>query len=128
MKELSLKPSAKIALKRNVLKMYEVEKTDVVYLKDDAEFEIELFNPLQESVLAKIKINGKFINNGGLIINPGQRIFLERYLDDNKKFKFSTYKVENNNPDVDYAIALNGFVEVFFYKEIAYVQTINAPY
>jgi len=125
MKELNSKPSAKIALKRNVLKMYEVDKVDTIYLKDKAEFEIELFNPLQVSVLAKIELNGKLINGGGLIINPGQRIFLERYLDDNKKFKFSTYKVENNNLDVDYAISLNGIVKVSFYLETEYQPICN---
>jgi len=56
-----------------------------VYLKNGEEFEIELFNPSQSTVLSKIKINGNYLSGGGIVIKPGQRVFLERYLDDAKK-------------------------------------------
>ena len=77
-KELNEKPSAKIALKKNVLKVYDVENIKAVFLKDGSEFEIELFNPLQVTVLAKIKLNGEWINGGGLILKPGQRVFFRK--------------------------------------------------
>lgn len=130
MKELNEMPSAKIALKRNVVKTYEVDGVKSVFLKDGSEFEIELFNPTQRVILAKIKLNGEFINGGGLILNPGKRVFLERYLDNDVKFKYSTYKVENNNPVVDYAIKNNGLVEILFYYNIgnSSVTTYTSPY
>lgn len=86
-------------------------------MADSTEFEIELFNPLQETIMAKIFLNGK-TEKDGIVLYPGQRIFLERYLDSNKKFKFITYKVEaDNDIDVENAIASNGLVKVEFYRE-----------
>ena len=45
-----------------------------VYLKDGSEFEVELYNPSKKTVLSKIKINGEFINGGGIILRPGERV------------------------------------------------------
>ncbi len=92
------------------------QHTDTVYLNNGDEFEIELFNPTQNKVLAKIEMNGKSIGNG-IILRPGERIFLERYLDEAKKFLFETYVVNGNNEEVKQAIANNGDVVVKFYNE-----------
>ena len=83
------------------------QHTDTVYLKNGDEFEIELFNPKQNKVLAKIELNGKSIGSG-IILRPGERVFLERYLDVAKKFLFETYVVNGNNDEVKNAIANNG--------------------
>ena len=87
-----------------------------VYLKDGSEFEIELYNPSRNTVLSKIKINGEFIAGGGIILRPGERVFLERYLDIPNKFKFETYTVDSTNETMN-AIANNGDVEILFYDE-----------
>jgi hypothetical protein len=110
------------------------QHVDTVYLKNGDEFEIELFNPTQNKVLAKIEMNGNFIGNG-IILRPGERIFLERYLDEAKKFLFETYVVNGNNEEVKQAIANNGDVVVKFYNEMTPPQylsgsstlTINNP-
>lgn len=91
--------------------------TDTVYLKNGDEFEIELFNPTHNKVLAKIEMNGKSIGNG-IILRPGERIFLERYIDEAKKFLFETYHVNGDDKEVKRAIANNGDVVVRFYNEI----------
>jgi len=88
-----------------------------VYLDDKQEFEIEIFNPLQTHVLSKIKLNGEYINGGGIVLRPGERVFLERFLDTNNKFVFNTYNVDNS-PAALNAISNNGKVSVEFYKEI----------
>lgn len=88
-----------------------------VYLPNSSEFELELYNPTSKTVLAKIKLNGTHISGGGIIVKPGQRIFLERYLDDARKFKFETYEVEANSAEVKQAISNNGDVTVEFYNE-----------
>jgi len=116
MKRVELKPTAKVSVSKSVLKKYKVDNQDVYFLKDGTEFEIELFNPLQETVLCNIIFNGKKSNNEGLVLEPGQRIFLERYLDTNDKFLFNTYEVEDND-EVRFAIAENGLVRVTFHKE-----------
>lgn len=97
-------------------------KKGKVYLQDKEEFVIELFNPLQDCVLADIKLNGKSISQTGLVLNPGQRFYLDCFIDDKKKFIFNTYEVEDTT-EVANAIAKNGLLEVFFYKET--VVTLN---
>jgi hypothetical protein len=91
-------------------------KSGKVFLEDKEEFEIELFNPLTVSVLADIKLNGQSISKTGLVVKPGQRIYLDCFIDDKKKFKFSTYEIENSGQALD-ATQNNGLLEVFFYKE-----------
>ena len=87
-------PSAYITRKKSRLKIYNGHN---VFLNDGDNFEFELHNPKQKSVLAKIKLNGEYISTSGIIIRPGQRVFLERFLDSNNKFEFSTYKVKDND-------------------------------
>jgi hypothetical protein len=89
---------------------------DTVYLNNGDEFEIELFNPTHNKVLAKIEMNGNSIGNG-IILRPGERVFLERYLDEAKKFLFETYVVNGNNKEVQDAIENNGDVVIKFYNE-----------
>jgi hypothetical protein len=88
-----------------------------VYLSDGDEYEIELFNPTQEVLLAKIKIDGDYIAGGGIVLRRGERVFLERFLDSPNKFKYSTYVVNGNNTEVQDAIRNNGYVEIEFYSE-----------
>lgn len=88
-----------------------------VYLNNGDEFEVELFNPTKTTVLSKIKINGTYISGGGIVLKPGQRVFLERYLDESRKFKFDTYEVETNSREVMEAIQNNGDVIIEFYNE-----------
>ena len=91
-------------------------KNGKVYLKDKEEFQIELFNPLTDCVLADIKLNGNTISQSGLVIRPGERFYLDCFVDDNKKFVFNTYEVEDNQ-STKIAISKNEMLEVFFYKE-----------
>lgn len=93
-----------------------IKKDNKVYLKDGQNFEIELFNPLKESVLSEIKVNGKSVSSTGLVLRPGERFYLDCFIDDKKKFVFKTYMVENTN-EVKEAISNNGLIEIFFYKE-----------
>lgn len=112
---------AKIAIDRSLLKEYKTrEDSRVVYMNDGDEFQIQLFNPEQFTIGAEIYINGKKISNRILAIYPGQRCWLERYLDENVKFKFATYNVDDPDEDssVAKAIANNGKIEVRFYKEM----------
>jgi len=91
-------------------------KNGKVFLNDGDEFEIELFNPLTVSVLADIKLNGQSISKTGLVVKPGQRVYLDCFIDDRKKFKFSTYEIESSLESIN-ATSNNGVLEVFFYKE-----------
>jgi len=106
-------PVVFITQNRQRIKQYDKE---IVFLKNGEEFELELFNPTQEKVLAEIYLNGIKMDSG-IVLRPGERVFLERYLDEARKFVFDTYEVDGNDPNVDKAIEKNGLVEVEFYKE-----------
>jgi len=106
-------PTAAITMNRNRVKTY----GHSVYMKNGANFEIELFNPLSSKILAVVKLDGKLISSNGIVINPGQRVFLERWIDEAKKFVFSTYEIENTEISKK-AILNNGKVEISFYEEV----------
>lgn len=106
-------PEAHISFKKGRLG---VKNGNEIYLAPGTEFEIELFNPKTVNVLAKISINGAELSSG-IVLKPGQRVFLERYTDVQKKFKFETYEVDANDSAAMAAIASNGLVSVSFYDE-----------
>jgi hypothetical protein len=107
------KPTAHITKKKSRLKVY---NGHVVFLNDKDNFEFEIHNPKQKSVLCKIKLNGEYISTSGVVLRPGQRVFLERFLDTNNKFEFSTYNVKDTSENRS-AIDLNGDVQIEFYDE-----------
>lgn len=110
-------PTANIAINKSRVKMYDKKSdTPVFYLTKGQEFQIELFNPTKDNILAKIFLNNKVITQGGLVLRPGERVFLDRYIDVAKKFKFDTYEVSNTE-EVRKAIEDNGDFKVEFYKE-----------
>lgn len=111
------KPQAWIAVSSNRQKVYDVSTgAEKVYLEDGQEFQIELYNPTQISYVAKIYINGQSISTSGLVLKPGQRYFLDRFIDENKKLIFSTYDVENTKGAKE-AIVKNGNLKVDFHAE-----------
>lgn len=93
--------------------------TDTVYLNSGDEYELELFNPNSIKVLAKVSIDGEYISTRGIIVNPGQRVILERYIDTPDKFKYTTYEVSGKSDVVENAIRNNGVVTVDFHAKSA---------
>jgi len=110
-------PTAHIAVNKSRIKLYNnTGDMPTYYLQKGQEFSIELFNPTTDVILAKIILNGNPISQGGLVLNPGQRVFLDRYLDIAKKFLFDTYEVSSSE-EVKKAIEKNGDFKVEFYRE-----------
>lgn len=117
----------KLAVNKSILKEYQTAKSNrTVYLKNGTEFQLQLFNPLTFTICADIYINDEKIPNS-LVIKPGQRVWLERYLDRAKKFLYETYEVENGNAAVEAAIKNNGLIQVKFYKEDINKNTYKSP-
>lgn len=117
------KPEAYICKQKQRIKQHNVEKhfsgnstQGKVYLKDGDNFEIELFNPTQEKILAEIELNGKRTGSG-IVLRPGERVFLERHIDDQKKLVFDTYDVNSSDKAAMNAIEKNGKVKILFKKE-----------
>lgn len=113
----SAEPSAFITVRKQRQK----QNGKNVYLHDRMEFEIELHNPTNDSILAKISLNGNRISNSGVVLKPGQRIFLERYLDEDRKFLFETYEVSDTKTN-QRAIENNGLVIVEFFTKISFIN------
>jgi len=110
-------PTANLAINKSRIKSYSnSSEVPTYYLQKGQEFQIELFNPTKDNIMAKISLNGKPIAQGGLVLKPGQRVFLDRYIDVAKKFLFDTYEVENSS-EARKAIEDNGDFRVEFYKE-----------
>lgn len=111
------KKMAQIAINKSLLKEYSTnEDSRIVYMDNNDEFQIQLFNPEQFTVGVTFTFNGKDMD-GMLVLKPGERVWLERYLDNHVKFKFSTYEVDDNDVQVKHAIANNGNIAIKFYKE-----------
>lgn len=107
---------AKLAINKSLLKEYSNSSNErIVYMKDNTEFQIQLFNPYSYIIGAKFKFNNKEIKNT-LVLRPGERIWLDRYLDDKSKLLFSTYQV-NDSAEVKKAIENNGNIVIEFYEE-----------
>lgn len=109
---------AKLAMNKSLLKEFHNNENDrIVYLKDGDEFQIQIFNPYQYVIGVSFTFNSDNVDNSRLLVlKPGERVWLDRYLNENKKLKFSTYNVNNSN-DVKKAIEKNGIVNMYFYKE-----------
>ena len=112
----------KIAMNKSLLKEYYVNGKRAVYLNDGDEFQIQIINPYPFKIGVSIKFNNSSSSVRKLIINPGERVWLERYLDDNKKLRFNSYWVDKDNPIVEKAITDNGKISIEFYKE-----SVNFP-
>ena len=105
-------PQAFITKRKQRVKQFEGQ----VYLNDGDEYEIEIFNSQPNYILAKIKVDNQYLTGGGIVLRPGERVFLERFLDSNNKFVFRTYEVGKEAVNLG-SIDNNGYVEVEFYSE-----------
>jgi len=114
MKKNELSPEAYIAIGKNRQKVY---GENTVYLENKKEFEFEFYNPTTFNVRANIYINGNSISNRGMVLRPGVRGWLDRYIDENRKFLFETYVVDGASAEVRQAIANNGNIKIEFFKE-----------
>ena len=118
------KQVAKLAINKSLLKEYSnSEYSRIVYMKDNSEFQIQLFNPNSYTYGAEIFINGTSLNNK-VIVRPGERVWIERFFDSPNKFKFNTYEVSNSK-EAKKAIEYNGEIMIKFYKEKVQASNIN---
>lgn len=114
---------AKLAINKSLLKEYSnSEYSRIVYMRDNSEFQIQIFNPYTYTIGANISIDDKSLGNT-LIIKPGERVWLERYFSEARKFLFTTYEVNGNSSEVKNAIRKNGEIKIEFFKEKEKIYT-----
>lgn len=111
--------NAKISKRKSLLKEYKTQNGTLrtVYLNDSDEFEIMLFNPKDTVIAAEVSINGEVFSRK-IVIHPGERIWLDRFIDIPEKMIFKAYLKEDNlygRP------AENGLIQVSFYDKLQYI-------
>jgi len=122
-------PKSFIAVKNNRVKSYEHEGENRIYLEDGTEFELEFHNDSDDYVKADITING-IKQSSALVLRPHQRFYLDRFMDEQKKFKFNTFMTGNDDIEkLKEIIEKNGRIKVEFYQELKpyfpYTYTTN---
>ena len=105
-------PTAHITVKKQRVK----QNGKNVYLDNNTEFELELYNPTDTKLKATIEFDGNLLSTSGIVLRPGERIFLDRYLDVDRKFLYETYEVKDTEQNRE-AIDNNGLVKVRFYQK-----------
>jgi len=107
-------PDVFLTINKNRLRIY---NGNSIFLKHNDEFEVEFNNTTRFKWLAKIKLNGEWVSNAGLVLRPGEHVFLDTpNLDsrDKHRFQFETYSIESGR---SHLVQDNGLVEIFFYKK-----------
>jgi len=92
-------------------------KDNTIYLNDGNEFQIRLFNPLREKIGVQIGLNGEN-STSYLVLNPGEDVTIDRFIDTQKKMLFETYNYDSSNSAAQNAVAKNGIVTIKFFKEV----------
>jgi hypothetical protein len=92
-------PIIKLCIGKNELK--EFSKNDggnvsFVYLKNDTNFSIELFNPLKEEIMIRLYIGNFVQNSNTFYLKPFERIFVN-HLPNFQKFVYKTYDVNSKD-------------------------------
>jgi hypothetical protein len=85
-----------------------------VYLKDKEEFFIELYNPTTKNIIAKIRINSNNITEGGILLSPGERFYLDHNINTGNKL---IYEHKFLAKGVKKPIIINNDIVVDFYAE-----------
>jgi len=114
---------AKIAVNKSLLKEYSNSSNErIVYMNDGTEFQIQIFNPYNYTIGVTFNFNGgNSYSSKMLVLRPGERVWLDRYLDNESHLLFSTYTV-GASEEVKKAIKDNGNLKIEFYKEREKIQ------
>lgn len=89
---------------------------DQYRLKDGDEYELELHNPTTGTVGARLTVDGRPLGSTTVVLRPGERVYIERWLDEARKLRFGTYAVDDT-PGNRAAVSRNGVVRAEFLRE-----------
>lgn len=113
-KQQNSKVQAYVSINKNRLKIYEDNK---YYLSNGTNFEIELVNNDDKKYLVEIYLNEQSI--GSIVIGANSHNYLERYIDNNRKFQlFNTFNIDDVDETKE-AQERNGRIQIYFYPQIS---------
>lgn len=112
-KQQNSKVQAYVSVNKNRLKIYEDNK---YYLSNGTNFEIELVNNDNKKYLVEIYLNEQSI--GSIIIGANSHNYLERYIDNNRKFQLNTFEIDDVDETKE-AQERNGSIQIYFYPQIS---------
>lgn len=113
-KQQNSKVQAYVSINKNRLKIYEDNK---YYLSNGTNFEIELVNNDDKKYLVEIYLNEQSI--GSIVIGANSHNYLERYIDNNRKFQlFNTFEIDDVDETKE-AQERNGSIQIYFYPQIS---------
>ena len=112
-KRQNSKVQAYVSVNKNRLKIYEDNK---YYLSNGTNFEIELVNNDNKKYLVEIYLNEQSI--GSIVIGANSHNYLERYIDNNRKFQFNTFEIDDVDETKE-AQERNGSIQIYFYPQIS---------
>lgn len=121
-KQQNSKVQAYVSVNKNRLKIYEDNK---YYLSNNTNFEIELVNNDDKKYLVEIYLNEQSI--GSIVIGANSHNYLERYIDDNRKFQFNTFEIDNVE-ETEEARERNGSIQIYFYPQITSYPKVSFCY
>ena len=122
MNKQNSKVQAYVSVNKNRLKIYEDNK---YYLSNNTNFEIELVNNDDKKYLVEIYLNEHSI--GSIVIGANSHNYLERYIDDNRKFQFNTFEIDNVG-ETEEARERNGSIQIYFYPQITSYPKVSFCY
>lgn len=119
-------PTVQMMINRSLLKSYydQQKHSTTYYVNDGQEFQLEIRNTYTTRVLVKIKMNGQYLSDTGIVIDPFSYVILDRYIDSPNKFKYKTFVIDDV-AETKGAQERNGLVEVEFYPEIIRPRITN---
>ena len=121
-KQQNSKVQAYVSVNKNRLKIYEDNK---YYLSNNTNFEIELVNNDDKKYLVEIYLNEHSI--GSIVIGANSHNYLERYIDNNRKFQFNTFEIDNVE-ETEEARERNGSIQIYFYPQITSYPKVSFCY
>ena len=121
-KQQNSKVQAYVSVNKNRLKIYEDNK---YYLSNGTNFEIELVNNDDKKYLVEIYLNEQSI--GSIVIGANSHNYLERYIDNNRKFQFNTFEIDNVE-ETEEARERNGSIQIYFYPQITSYPKVSFCY
>lgn len=122
MNKQNSKVQAYVSVNKNRLKIYEDNK---YYLSNNTNFEIELVNDDDKKYLVEIYLNEHSI--GSIVIGANSHNYLERYIDNDRKFQFNTFEIDNVE-ETEEARERNGSIQIYFYPQITSYPKVSFCY